>query len=984
MAKKFADCVAAAIKGGMITSEEGRQVLDWYQHLRQIGNDDGTAKTEVARRLELEARERERRTVMMAGKLTDGMRELDGFRNAAGEVDKPLAHRLQFFRRKDEGKFIGLPQDNWFGVSLAEKQGIYTGLFQAQLEEATYEFRKGAITGDLKRTSKMLAAVVPGAEQAQARMSEVVKVMRGEKTSDPRAQQIGQMMMDTAEMIRGLFNKFGGSIAKLDGWGGPQWHNPVAVLKVGMDAWIKYIMPLLNREKMVNQLTGAKLSDAELIEGLGVAWKRIVSEGHLDEGKIEGVPVGRGALWSQHADHRFLHFKSADDWMAYAKRFGNPDPWAAYMSWVKTMARDIAAMDKFGPNPDLTVKAIQQRLMADAMSLKPTEVLIREEKALREKRTGQLRTLQAQMFKPNPEWQELTIRHGQILDTLNDLRHTYNAMIYRASTDDRSVRAKQYADQKQVLHVELQEITDKLRALEEANAQTTLDAVIHQQYRDLLEEMSLAVTTEPIRFAEVANPADYARASIEKTNTLWDSMRGANGVAVNYKMAEIGQIARSWVSLTLLPTAVLSALADPVFQSAKRMLMGMGLAKSNHVTVLADSIRYMSTQNRRMAAQSYVIAESTWNIIRQESTEATRLAKTRVAVDYLGDRVHAVGLLSPYTQGSRNAMQMATMAQFANAVGQTWDKLDPDLRNTLERSGFDASGWDKIRRAKLYEPYPDAKFLRANEIQDVAPELWQRYVSMFQGESRYGVIEPTPESLAFVRGSSKPGTPSGEALRAVGSLKGFPIAVLFQWWGQMSNDLRAGNHRSAAATAASLMIGGAFVGAFTLAMKDMAAGRDPRKWLDEDTYLDGNFWLAAMLQAGGLGIYGDFLFSEVNRSGGSLGQTLAGPVVDRIESLKRLTVDNVIQAARGKDTHVMRELFRVLRQNTPTVLWNKLLMERMVWDRLQLMSDPEARQQWQADRAKRKREYGQDFWFGPGDLNPQRAPDLSRTFATRK
>lgn len=987
MAKKFSDCVASAIRGGIITPEQGQQVLGWYDHIRAQGGSDSEAKVQVADRLMKESAKREANALLTAEKISDLDREGQAFRNAAGEVDQVLAHKLAFFRRGDEGKFQGLPADRTLGLSVHEIEQSIKKRLTAMLDEPAYEFRRGAISGDKKRTSKVVAMVSPGAQRTQARLFEVVKAMRGEKTEDARAQELGDIIVGVSEYLRQRFNKAGGMIGKLEGWGGPQWHNPQAILQMGMDAWVKFIMPMLDRDRMVHTLTGQKLSDAELIEGLQVSWKRITSNGQFDEEMVTGVPIGKGALWTQHADHRFLHFKSAEAWMTYAKRFGNPDPWAAFVNWSNTMARDIAAMEKFGPNPDYTVRYREQVLMARAESVKPTEVLIREEKAAREADTIRLRDLQRQMLQPNPEWERLTDRHAAIIDELNALRHSRTGMssvVVGAWNRDPGPEVKALRDRMTALQMELADTTTKLLDMKDRGEEHLIDVAVRQEYTDLLDEMSAKVQIDPIKFAETNNPGDYARTMIEKSRTLWNLMRGSNGVPESFRQAEITQMVRGYVSMTALPMAVLSALADPVFQTTKRGLLGMSAAKANPISVLIDSMRNMSTASRREAAQSMVILDSVWQTVRQESADSARLAKTRAAIDYMQDRVHAIGLLSPYTTGGKISMEMAVMAHLANSVGQAWDKLDAPVRDLLERGGFDVAAWDKIRRAKLYEPRPDAPFLRATEIMDVAPDLAERYLAMVGLARQYGIIEPTPESRAFLLGNTKPGTLPGDALRLVGTLKGFPIAVLFMWWGQMSNDIRAGNHRSAAATAASLMIVGAFMGAMTMMLKDVAAGRDPRKFLDENTYLDGNFWMAAMLQAGGLGIYGDFLFSEVNRQGGSMAQTLAGPVVDRIDALKKLTVDNVVQAARGKDTHVMRELFRVLRQNTPTVLWNKMLMERMVFDRLQLMADPEARQGWQRERNKRKTDFGQEYWFGPGDLTAQRAPDLSRMFATRK
>ena len=81
----------------------------------------------------------------------------------------------------------------------------------------------------------------------------------------------------------------------------------------------------------------------------------------------------------------------------------------------------------------------------------------------------------------------------------------------------------------------------------------------------------------------------------------------------------------------------------------------------------------------------------------------------------------------------------------------------------------------------------------------------------------------------------------------------------------------------------------------------MSKGRDPRP-------MEGpEFWGAAFLQGGGLGIYGDFLFSDVNRFDRGLAETIAGPVVGFADDVRKLTIGNVTQAIKGEDTNAASE-----------------------------------------------------------------------------
>jgi hypothetical protein len=82
--------------------------------------------------------------------------------------------------------------------------------------------------------------------------------------------------------------------------------------------------------------------------------------------------------------------------------------------------------------------------------------------------------------------------------------------------------------------------------------------------------------------------------------------------------------------------------------------------------------------------------------------------------------------------------------------------------------------------------------------------------------------------------------------------------------------------RSRSALLAHLILATTLGGFASLQAKQIAKGRTPRP-LDEDGHVD-KVWLAAMLQGGGLGIYGDFLFGEANRNGlGFSVGSMAGP-----------------------------------------------------------------------------------------------------------
>jgi hypothetical protein len=175
-----------------------------------------------------------------------------------------------------------------------------------------------------------------------------------------------------------------------------------------------------------------------------------------------------------------------------------------------------------------------------------------------------------------------------------------------------------------------------------------------------------------------------------------------------------------------------------------------------------------------------------------------------------------------------------------------------------------------------------------------------------------------------------------------------------------------------ASIAGDLLISSTILAAFGLQMREVAKGRDPRDMTDE------RFWGSAMLSSGGLGIWGDFLFSGRNRFGGGLTETMAGPQFGFLNDLANLTIGNVFELAMRKETNFGKESVNFFGRYLPgNSLWYaRLGFERSVLDRLREWADPEASQKFREIERKRQREYGQEYFWRPGELTPERSPNI--------
>jgi hypothetical protein len=137
-------------------------------------------------------------------------------------------------------------------------------------------------------------------------------------------------------------------------------------------------------------------------------------------------------------------------------------------------------------------------------------------------------------------------------------------------------------------------------------------------------------------------------------------------------------------------------------------------------------------------------------------------------------------------------------------------------------------------------------------------------------------------------------------------------------------------------------------------------------------------WFAACVQGAELGIYGDFLFSDVTQ-GGHRGPfaSAVGPVGGLVEEALNLTQGNLVQYAQGKDTRFGAELVRAARANIPFMnLWYaKAALDHLIWNQAAEYLSPGYLS---TVRSRARREYGQEYFWAPGDASPNRGPDLSK------
>jgi hypothetical protein len=140
----------------------------------------------------------------------------------------------------------------------------------------------------------------------------------------------------------------------------------VAVRAAGFDTWRDFILDKLDYNRMIDESTGKPIIPERVELALRGVHETIATEG---ANKLTASGQARGrSMANRRLDHRFLVFKSADDWMNYQERFGDGNPFDTMFGHFDGMARDIAQMEILGPNPQAGMRYMKDVVTKDAMA----------------------------------------------------------------------------------------------------------------------------------------------------------------------------------------------------------------------------------------------------------------------------------------------------------------------------------------------------------------------------------------------------------------------------------------------------------------------------------------------------------------------------------------------------------------------------------------------------------------------------------------
>lgn len=478
--------------------------------------------------------------------------------------------------------------------------------------------------------------------------------------------------------------------------------------------------------------------------------------------------------------------------------------------------------------------------------------------------------------------------------------------------------------------------------------------------------------------AKKTGAADLIGPWLVSTNNMWSALNGSLGHPVNVKLADIAQGVRNVETFGKLQSALLSSITDlPTY------FITTGFNKLPFFQSLGNLIRAFGSDSKEYANRAGMVAES---IV----SDMNRWAEGNIGAGVTGKLANATmkaSLLEAWTDALRRGFSVTMMGALGKISRMDWSALEAGDRARLTAKGItetDFKVWQlatpenwrgsQMLTAPSLRAIPEAT-LKANglTIRDL-DRATSRLLGAIADESEYASLAQDLGTRAAVTRGTQKGTVEGEFLRSLMLFKGFPMAMISRHWGRVADQWRAGNKGSSIGYGAGLMTSLTVFGALAMQMKDMANGKDPR---DMTTL---KFWGAAFAQGGGGGVFGDMLYTGMggqNRAGVANWMSLFGPVIGSAFEAADVTVGNIGEAMKGKETHAGAEMFRFARSHMPFVnMWYaKQALDHAALHDLQELLSPGYLSRMQ-DRAHQ--DWNQSFYWQPGQGLPQRAPDFSK------
>lgn len=484
--------------------------------------------------------------------------------------------------------------------------------------------------------------------------------------------------------------------------------------------------------------------------------------------------------------------------------------------------------------------------------------------------------------------------------------------------------------------------------------------------------------------AKLARPTELGKIDKEaqKAESYYNVASGKTQPVGSQLLADNFDTLRSWLIAARLGSATITSFSDDA-----TMHLTARVNNLPEMQVLANELAAFNPANRaeeRLAQRAGLALNTLIASLNRFGQDGLGTGFSRK----LANTVMRVSGLNAMTEARKRAFGVTMLGAIGDTVRQHAElsELTPSDHRILMSKGITDADWQVWRKAELENwgggndtmltpeaiyRIPDGELKGLGNPQQLKQEAATRLLGAVLEETDVAVIEPGVRERVQTGAGLQRGTWKGELTKSFFLFKSFPLAMIERHWARGMSYENAGGR---AAYIATLLAATTVFGMASLQVDQVLQGKDPRDMNLGDKGGIRN-WLAAALKGGSLGIYGDLLFSDTTQHGNSPLASVTGPVLAEGEDLFNLTQGNIVQALQGKSTHAGAELIRFIKGNAPGAsLWYaKAGLDHLIFQRLQEYFSPGYLS---TVRALAQRDFGQQYWWQPGETLPDRAPDL--------
>lgn len=443
---------------------------------------------------------------------------------------------------------------------------------------------------------------------------------------------------------------------------------------------------------------------------------------------------------------------------------------------------------------------------------------------------------------------------------------------------------------------------------------------------------------------------------------------GTTRMPVSHMLAKVGGTIRAVTSMAKLGAAIASQFGDVAVYGSEMRYQGRGMLSG-----MAESLGAIG-KGLRPAERNNLYSMLGVHFDGMAGSFVDRFSLAEQGLPGLVSKgqqlFFKLNLMRWWSDSQKAAAVTSFSHHLALNAGNDFANLHPDLQRVLSLFGIGDKQWKVMKNAvsdaedsrsyltpEKIEELPDnhfEEFLKADGIK-ITPtriatakrEIADQLRNYFVDRASFAQLTPDARTRSALARDNRPGTIDGEFWRFVNQFRSFSVAMVQKTLGReiygrgaapdasLWKALRNGNGEVLGV--ANLIAYSVIFGYVAMSTKDLMKGRTPRPPLDYRT------WIAALSQSGGLGIYSDFLFGEVNRVGGSFPATLLGPTLGGTAS----DVYDIYTTLRDQNTsHPQREaaakMFRILLNTTPyaNLFYVRPVMDYLIVNRIQEMLSP--------------------------------------------